>query len=288
MLPVRGEQVRASKPIREKGAFVFDRAGDVKADSGVDKPAAGTTAGDGEEPPTKKPAVNRKHRAVPDGAMIDKVDGDGNCFYTVVGCALGRLRGSPALPPARVRAEVCAHMRKHSAVCTALWDGKDSCDQPLGDFEAYVEHMESTGVWAGSLEAYAAAKTYKIAVYVIPAPLDMTAAAYNDGAKDQIALWFTDKPGHFDWLRPVAGNELPEAVRSLASGTQPGNFPRGGGEGREADEQSEATVFTSFGSADGRQLVETRSEATVFTSIVVDNVDVAAAGTSAAPAVENT
>ena len=124
MLPARGEQARASKPIRERGAFVFDRKGDVKADSGVDKPAAGASAGEGEEPPAKKPAVNRKHRAVPDGTTIDKVDGDGNCFYTVVGCALGRLRGTPALPPARVRAEVCAHMRKHSAVYTALWMAK--------------------------------------------------------------------------------------------------------------------------------------------------------------------
>ena len=157
MLPVRGEQARASQPIREKGAFVFDRRGDVRPDNGVDKPAAGAFACDGEEPPAKKPAVNRKHRAVPDGMAIDKLNGDGNCFYTVVGCALGRLRGSPALPAARVRAEVCAHMRKHSAVYTALWDGKDSCDHPLADFE----HMESTGVWAGSLEAYAAAKTYR-------------------------------------------------------------------------------------------------------------------------------
>ena len=282
MLPVRGEQARASKPIRERGAFVFDRRGDVKTDTGVDKPAAGASAGDGEEPPAKKPAVNRKHRAVPDGMTVDKVDGDGNCFYTVVGCALGRLRGSPALPPARVRAEVCAHMRKHSAVYTALWDGKDSRDQPLADFEAYVRHMESTGVWAGSLEAYAAAKAYKLAVYIIPAPLDITAAAYNGGAKDQIALWFTDKPGHFDWLRPVAGNELPEAVKALASGTQPGSFPQGGGGEHEADGQSEATVFTGFGCAGGRQEDDSRSEATVFTSFEVDNVDTAAAGASAA------
>ena len=89
MLPVRGEQARASQPIHEKGAFVFDRRGDVRADNGVDKPAAGAFAADGEEPPAKKPAVNPKHRAVPDGMAIDKVDGDGNCFYTVVGCALG-------------------------------------------------------------------------------------------------------------------------------------------------------------------------------------------------------
>ena len=130
-------------------------------------------------------------------------------------------------------------------------------------------------------------KTYKVAVYVIPAPLDLPAAAYNDGAKDKIALWFTDKPGHFDWLRPVKGNELPEEVRTIATDTQPDNFPRGGGGGREADAQSEATMFTCFGGAGGRQLADTHSEATVFTSKMIANVGKASTGTLAAPAVED-
>ena len=178
-------------------------------------------------------------------------------------------------------------MRKHKAVYESHWDRKDSAESPLEDFEDYVKHMEANGKWAGSLEAYAAAKTYKVAVYVIPAPLDLSAAAYNDGAKDKIALWFTDKPGHFDWLRPVRGDELPEELRTIATDTQPGTFPRGGGGGREADAQSEATIFTGFGGAGGGQLADTHSEATVFTSKLVADVGKASTDILAAPAVAN-
>ena len=148
------------------------------------------------------------------------------------------------------------------------------------------------GFWAvviffnnNNIEAYAAAKTYKVAVYVIPAPLDLPAAAYNDGAKDKIALWFTDKPGHFDWLRPAKGDELPEELRTIATDTQPGTFPRGGGGGREAGAQSEATFFTGFGGAGGGQLADTHSEATVFTSKLVADVGKASTDFLAAPAV---
>ena len=146
MLPARGEQMRASKPIKEKGAFVFERS----AGKCIDKPAAGATTAPGEEPPTKKPAVARKQRPVPDGMVVDTVDGDGNCFYAVVGRAMGRLRNAPALPPARVRAEICARMRKHKVVYESHWDRKDSAESPLEDFEDYVNTWRRMGNGLGA------------------------------------------------------------------------------------------------------------------------------------------
>ena len=103
--------------------------------------------------------------------------------------------------------------------------------------------MAEGGEWAGSLEAYAAAKTYKAAVYIIPAPVDMAAVVYNSTAKARLALWYTDKPGHFDWLHPVTGSELPDSVTGTAESKQPGGFPRGGGRDRQDEERSEATVL---------------------------------------------
>ena len=67
-----------------------------------------------------------------EGVAVDKVDGDGNCFFAVIGKAVGRLRGEPARKAAQVRAEVCAHLRKHRESYEAFWNGKDSQDAPLG------------------------------------------------------------------------------------------------------------------------------------------------------------
>ena len=271
VVPIRGEVVRSSRPISEKGGFVFQRR--APAQLGADKPEAKNSKGEDskeEGPPAKKPAVARQQRAVPEGVAINKVDGDGNCFFSVVGQGLGRIRNEPALPPARVRAEICAHMRKHRANYEEFWNGKDSDGKDMQDFEDYIKHMAENGKWAGSLEAYAAAKTYKLAVYIIPAPVDMAAVAYNSTAKAKLGLWYTDKPGHFDWLCPPTGHELPETVTGMAEGTQPGDFPRGGAE-RQEEEGSEATVFTRIASRpnfdnDGGK-TESVGRATVFTKL---------------------
>ena len=137
----------------------------------------------------------------------------------------------------------------------------DSTGGKLGDFEDYLQHMSSNGRWAGSLEAYAAAKTYKIAVYVIPAPADMAAVVYNSSAK-ALALWFTDRPGHFD---------LPDTVTGMAESKQPGDFPRGGGRDGQDDGGSEPTFFTQIAEDKGKRGVADEAascgQATVFTAV---------------------
>ena len=60
--PVQGEVVRHTRPIHEKGGFVFQRP----APRGADKPEAKAKPEEdkADEPPTKKPAVARAQRAV--------------------------------------------------------------------------------------------------------------------------------------------------------------------------------------------------------------------------------
>ena len=277
VLPVRGEAARSSKPIADRGAFVFSRPPPCARGPDKPEPKSGDKATEVQDgPPSKKAAISRKQRAIPDGVAVDKVDGDGNCFFAVIGKAVGRLRGEPARKAAQVRAEVCAHLRKHRESYEAFWNGKDSHDAPLGDFEDYVKHMSENGRWAGSLEAYAAAKAYKVAVYVVPSPVDIQPAAYNSGAVQKVALWYTEHPGHFDWLCPTEGTDLPEALLALAKSTQPGDFPRGGAKNAEkTDAETEHTYFTHFGiNAGGDGAV---SERTTFTNdnVVTKPVEVA-------------
>ncbi|CAE7618135.1 unnamed protein product [Symbiodinium sp. CCMP2592] len=205
------------------------------------KPGAESSA----EPPSKKQAVAEKLRGLPAKVTLQRVDGDGNCFYTVIGRAVGRLRNEPALAPHRVGAEICAHMRKHQSSYETYWSGQDSTGNELESFAEYIDHMADAGRWAGSLEAYGAAKTYKVAVHIIPAPLRLAKAAYNTSASDRIALWFTEKPGHFDWLCPVEGNDFPE---DLCTGHAEGHvtdLPRGGGpQAASRDNDFVKTVFT--------------------------------------------
>ena len=143
--PVRGEVVRSARPIREKGGFVIQRQ--VREPLGADKPEAKEQHDEDTEgePPTKMPAVARQQRAIPEGVVVGKVEGDGNCFFNVVGQGLGRLRNEPALPPARVRAEICAHMRKHRANYEEFWHGKDSASKKLEDFEDYIKQAHGGG-----------------------------------------------------------------------------------------------------------------------------------------------
>ncbi|CAE7741665.1 mrkA [Symbiodinium sp. CCMP2592] len=171
MLASRPGFTRATKPIIDRKPFIFSKA---------------------------KQALSEKLRSIPDGVKLQAVDGDGNCFYAVIGQALGRLRNEPALPANRVRAEICAHMRKHQSSYEPFWSGQDSVGKEMDSFAEYIDHMSENGRWAGSLEAYGASKAYKVAVHIIPAPMRLAKAAYNTSARDRIALWFTENPGHFD------------------------------------------------------------------------------------------
>ena len=97
--PVRGEVVRSTRPIREKGGFVFQRP--LREALNADNPEA-----------------KAKHEEDKEGE---------------------------ALQPARVRAEVCAHMRKHRSNYEEFWDGKGSAGNKLEDFEDYLKHMAEGG-----------------------------------------------------------------------------------------------------------------------------------------------
>ena len=194
---------------------------------------------------------------------LQAVDRDGNCFYSVIGQALGRLRNEPALPANRVRAEICAHMRKHQASYAPFWSGHDSAGKDMDSFAEYIDHMAENARWAGSLEAYGASKAYKVAVHIIPAPMRLAKAAYNTSARDRIALWFTENPGHFDWLCPVEGNTLPDTLCMGHAEGHVTDLPRGGGP-RDAggDDFSEKTVFTEVAAAK-----QEAAESTAFTHV---------------------
>ncbi|CAE7220717.1 unnamed protein product [Symbiodinium sp. CCMP2592] len=220
MLASRPGFTRATKPIIDRKPFIFSKAPLVQQGN---KPESKQGEGGSEEPPNKKQALSEKLRLIPDGVKLQAVDRDGNCFYTVIGQALGRLRNEPALPANRVRAEICAHMRKHQSSYEPFWSGQDSLGKEMDSFAEYIDHMSENGRWAGSLEAYGASKAYKVAVHIIPAPMRLAKAAYNTSARDRIALWFT-------------------AFRLVGHVT---DFPRGGGsQGAGGDDFSEKTVFT--------------------------------------------
>ncbi|CAE7514892.1 unnamed protein product [Symbiodinium sp. CCMP2592] len=260
MLASRPGFTRATKPIIDRKPFIFGKAPLVQQGN---KPESKQGEGGSEEPPNKKQALSEKLRLIPDGVKLQAVDRDGNCFYTVIGQALGRLRNEPALPANRVRAEICAHMRKHQSSYEPFWSGQDSLGNEIDSFAEYIDHMSENGRWACSLEAYGASKAYKVAVHIIPAPMRLAKAAYNTSARDRIALWFTENPGHFDWLCPVEGNTLPDALCMGHAEGHVTDFPRGGGsQGAGGDDFSEKTVFTEVVVAK-----QEAAESTVFTHV---------------------
>ena len=78
-----------------------------------------------------------------------------------------------------------------------------------------------------------------------------------------IALWFTENPGHFDWLCPVEGNTLPDGLCMGHAEGHVTDFPRGGGpKGAGRDDFSEKTVFTEAVAAK-----QESAESTVFTHV---------------------
>ena len=274
MIAARPGLARAAKPIIDRRPFVFSRAPPAQQ---CNKPEQKPGAEDPAEPPSKKQAVAEKLRGLPAGVTLQRADGDGNCFYTVIGQAVGRLRNEPALPPHRIRAEICAHMRKHQSVYESFWSGHDSTGNELESFAGYTDHMSEAGRWAGSLEAYGAAKTYKVAVHIIPAPLRLAKAAYNTSARDRIALWFTENPGHFDWLCPVEGNDLPEDLGTGHAEGHVTDLPRGGGpQAAGGNDDSEKTVFTVAAVVE-----QAEAASTVFTSVSRRTQTAGEAGTAA-------
>ncbi|CAE7337186.1 unnamed protein product [Symbiodinium natans] len=229
--------VREARPIADHRGFSLSKGQPENANKPEPKP--GKSDGDGN--PLKKAAVAKK-RQIPNGTTLTTVEADGNCFFTVIGKAVARLRKEPEMPASRTRAEICAHMRKHIQVYEEYWDKCDSAGQELEFFDEYIQHMGLNAKWAGSLEAYAASKAYKVAVLVVPAAADQATAIYNAGARDTIALWHTEGPGHFDWLAPSTGDGLPRDIAENAEQGKPGQGPRGGG--RDDSAGSEHTVFT--------------------------------------------
>ena len=179
-------------------------------------------------PESKKPAVSIRLRKLPPELIKHTVPGDGSCLFHCIAKGLPVADEATRPTHAQIRAETVAHMRKYASTYRKRWDGCDDRQQHLESFTDYLTRMQAHDAWAGALEIYAAAKTRRCTIFVLPERADIPPSAYNLGSGlPTLIVWHTGQ--HFDLLSLRPDAKLLEEITSVTDEAGEGSFPRVGG-----------------------------------------------------------
>lgn len=82
--------------------------------------------------------IKVEERAIPDGAKISVVAGDGDCLFSSFAVAYANLTGKQAKHKATLRAEVNTHLAKHEERYKQTWDGMSPCGKKKCAWSDYL------------------------------------------------------------------------------------------------------------------------------------------------------
>jgi len=153
----------------------------------------------------KKPSAGRReiteqHKKIPDCFTLRTVPQDGACLFHSIGIIVAKIKGqAKPINHRQVRAEILAHLKKHRKEYEEWWDGCDSHNQEIENFDAYLKHMKGHTIWGGALEIALATRHWDFKLNVVPCNAADDLSVYHDVDNGRVGtIWYTGV--HYDVL----------------------------------------------------------------------------------------
>ena len=184
----------AGEPSTEETGMPADKQTQPPSTATAD--ATNKRAADASEPLAKRVAGSQ--RALPEGAIVDHVEKDGNCLFSCLAKGINMLApDGRQLTGGEVRARIAVHLRKNEEAYVKGWDHEMPDRTKAADWGSYVTAIEGDKVWGGLTEIKAACRVWDIRCIVFPTSEHLEPFQVHGQAKRRVVgLYFTGH--HYD------------------------------------------------------------------------------------------
>ena len=151
---------------------------------------------------------------LPVGARIVKNEGRGDCLFHAIADALKVLDPSQKASARSLRAFCCAFYKRHTEEYSVMWDGvragaQNNDDNWSGDFTAYIDELQLSGVWACYLECFALSTALRRSILVCTSKGDVWVFPHDESnGLDPICLFFNAAIQHYEFMDGPVAPEL--------------------------------------------------------------------------------
>ena len=242
----------APTPIRAgRGAFTASAASADRPMPAAPAPAAevpvASAPAEGRPPiqdaPAKRQAVAAPAAAVhelPSGLTRKPNPGQGDCLFYALEVATGQNKLA-------LRTAIVAHLRRHSDHYKRFWSclAPTRADEPMTDWDTYLEALAKPGAYTSLLEIHAAAKHLDMPIYIY-SDVQPLQVCNREGKRGPIILWYS--AAHYELVE----GELPakaatSAINAPKSGCKGGAQPsdRPASVGSEVSGHTRLSAFTA-------------------------------------------